>query len=82
MIYSIGDELVCKKAVSTLCLEMTNMAFTIAVGDKYIVSDRDDFPDSNEYHWYELMSIKDHHIVLNAWNDKGHMVIDDSFEKL
>ncbi len=81
MLYNIGDVLVCKNAVNAQCLEMTNPDFEIKCGDQYKVTDKDDFPDDNHCHWYELTSEKDKSIVLNAWNDEGHMIIDDSFEK-
>lgn len=81
MLYKIGDKLVCKQAVNAQCLEMTNPDFDINIGDVYIVTDKDDYPDDNRCHWYELASEKDKDIILNAWNDEGHMIIDDSFEK-
>lgn len=80
MLYSIGDVLVCKHTVNTGCLEATNPYFDIMVGDQYKVTDKDDFPDNHHCHWYELTSEKDKNIVLNAWNDPGHMIIDDKFE--
>jgi len=81
MIYNIGDLLVCKDSVNTQCLEMTNPCFDIEAGDRYRITDKDDYPDDNHCHWYELMSEKDKNIILNAWNDEGHMIIDDKFEK-
>ena len=81
MLYNIGDVLVCKNTVNAQCLEMTNPNFDIKCGDQYKVTDKDDFPDDNHCHWYELTSGKDKNIVLNAWNDEDHMIIDDSFEK-
>lgn len=80
MLYNIGDVLVCKNTVNARCLEMSNPDFGIKCGEKYKVTDKDDFPDDNHCHWYELTSEKDKSIVLNAWNDEGHMIIDDSFE--
>lgn len=82
MLYNIGDMLICKHSVNTQCLEMTNHCFDIKPGDRYKVTDKDDFPEDHHCHWYELTSEKDKSIVLNAWNDEGHMIIDDSFEKL
>ena len=81
MVYSINDILVCKQTVNAKCLEMTNPDFNIEAGEKYIVTDRDDYPDGNHCYWYELTSEKDHSIVLNAWNDRDHMILDDRFEK-
>lgn len=80
MLYNIGDVLVCKDAVNTRCLEMTNPSFDIMPGDPYKVTDKDDYPDDNHCHWYELTSVKDEKIILNAWNDEDHMIIDDKFE--
>jgi hypothetical protein len=50
--------------------------------DRYIVTDKDDYPEEHHCHWYELTSEKDKSIVLNAWNDEGHMIIDDKFERI
>lgn len=61
---------------------MTNPMFNIHVGDIYIVTDKDDYPDDNHCHWYELTSQKDKNMVLSAWNDEEHMIIDDRFEKV
>ena len=82
MLYNIGDKLKCKHEVNTQCLEMTNPMFNIHVGDIYIVTDKDDYPDDNHCHWYELTSQKDKNMVLSAWNDEEHMIIDDRFEKV
>jgi hypothetical protein len=82
MLYNIGDILVCKTAVDTRCLEMTNHSFIIMPEDRYIVTDKDDYPEEHHCHWYELTSEKDKSIVLNAWNDEGHMIIDDKFERI
>lgn len=82
MLYNIGDILVCKIAVDTWCLEMTNHSFIIMPEDRYIVTDKDDYPEEHHCHWYELTSEKDKSIVLNAWNDEGHMIIDDKFERI
>lgn len=79
MLYHIGDVLICTKKVNTKCLEMSNPEFEIMPDDKYIVTDKDDFPDENECHWYELTSVNDNLVFLNAWNDEGHMIIDESF---
>ena len=82
MIYNIGDELKCTHSISTKCLEMTNHDIEIQPGDIYIVTDKDDYPEKNDCHWYELTS-KDKTLVLNAWNDApDHMVIDDNFVKV
>ena len=81
MLYSIGDVIVCKGTVNARCLEMSNPDFDIKTGDQYKVTDKDDYPDDNPYHWYELTSEKDKSITLNAWNDEDHMIIDDKFEK-
>ena len=82
MLYNIGDKLKCKKETNTQCLEMCNPCFDIKVGDEYIVTDKDDYSDDNHCHWYELTSKQDDSVVLNAWNDEGHMIIDDTFEKV
>ena len=79
MLYNIGDVLVCKEAVNAQCLEMTNPCFDIKPGDEYIITDKDVYPNDNSSHWYELTSRKDG-IILNAWNDEGHMIIDDKFK--
>ena len=81
MLYNIGDVLVCKDTVNAQCLEMNNPNFDIKCGDQYKVTDKDNYPDNNHCHWYELTSEKDENIVLNAWNDPGHMIIDDKFDK-
>lgn len=82
MLYNIGDVLVCKDTVNAQRLEMSNPNLDITTGDQYKVTDKDNYPDDNHCHWYELTSKKDKNIVLNAWNDKGHMIIDDKFEKV
>lgn len=80
MIYNIGDILICKKQVCTLCLEATNPEFEIMPGDRYIVTDKDEWPDDHHCKWYELNK-EGTDIFLNAWNDKpDHMIIDDSFK--
>ena len=81
MLYNIGDVLVCKDTVNAQCLEMSNPDFDIKLDDRYKVTDKDNFPDDHHYHWYEFTSVKDNSIVLNAWNDKEHMIIDDKFER-
>ena len=43
MLYNIGDILVCKNIVNTQCLEMTNPCFDVKSGDRYKVTDKDDF---------------------------------------
>lgn len=80
MLYNIGDILVCKKPINTTCLEMSNPNFDIKSGDRYIVTDKDNYPASNPWHCYELTSEKDKNIVLNAWNDE-RMIVDKTFEK-
>lgn len=79
MLYSVGDKLICKRKVNTRELEMCNIPYDIKVGDEYIVTDKDDYPDENHCHWYELTS-KDRNVKLSAWNDEEHMIIDESFE--
>ena len=81
MLYNIGDKLVCKQTVNAQCLEMSNPDFDIKNGDVYTVTDKDDYLDDNHCHWYELTSTKDRDVVLNAWNDEGHMIVDDTFER-
>ena len=80
MIYSVGDTLICKKKVNSGCLEMTNHYYDIMPGDKFVVTDTDDWPENAECHWYELVPLNED-IVLNAWNDREHMVIDENFDK-
>lgn len=82
MLYNTGDILVCKETVNARCLEMSNPDFDIKCGDQYKVTDKDDYPDGHHCHWYELTSEKDKDIILNAWNDMDHMIIDDKFEKV
>ena len=82
MLYNIGDVLTCKNTVNAQCLDVTNPNFDIKTGDQYKVTDKDDFPDDNHCHWYELTSEKNKNDVLTAWNDSGHMIIDDNFEKV
>ena len=81
MLYNIGDILICKDNINAQCIEMSNPDFDIRIGDQYEVIDKDDFPDDNHCHWYELTSENDKSIILNAWNDEDHMIIDDKFEK-
>lgn len=60
---------------------MSNPVFNIEVGDIFTVTEKDDYPDDNHCHWYELTSEKDKNIVLDAWNDApDHMIIDNNFE--
>lgn len=80
MLYNIDDVLVCKESVNMRCLEMSNPNLDIKPGDQYKVTDKDDYPDENHCHWYELTSVIDEKIILNAWNDEDHMIIDDKFE--
>lgn len=79
--YEIGDILVCKKRVHTGCLEMTNPYFYIEVGDRYIVTDKSEYFEETGSQYYELTSEKDEDIILNAWNDRDHTVLDDNFYK-
>lgn len=82
MLYNIGDVLICKYLVNSQCLEMTNPNFDIKAGERYIITDKDDFPEDNHCHWHELTNEVDRKIVLNAWNDEGHMILDENFEIL
>lgn len=82
MVYNIDDIIVCRDKVNAQCLEMSNPNFDIKEGDRYKITDKDDYPDENSCHWYELTSEENQNMVLNAWNDEGHMIIDDKFEKL
>ena len=76
MLYNIGDKLKCKREVNSQCLEMSNPDFIINIGDIYIVTDKDDYPDDNHCHWYELTQEKDKTVILNVWNDEPeHMII-------
>lgn len=82
MLCNIGDILICTKEVNMQCLEMSNPDFNIKVGDIYIVTDKDDYPEENDCHWYELTS-KDKKLVLNAWNDApDHMIVDECFKRM
>lgn len=81
MLYNIGDVLICKYLVNAQCLDMTNPNLDIKAGERYIITDKDDFPDDNHCHWYELTNENNKNIVLNAWNDEGHMIVDDNFVK-
>ena len=78
MIYNVGDILVCKKKVDSNCLEMTNPYIEIKPGDRFKVTDMHKY---EKCQWCELESLKDKEIILNAWNDEDHMIIDDCFEK-
>ena len=83
MIYKIGDRLKCKQQINTKCLDMTNPEFDIKIADIYVITDRDDYPDENDCHWYELTSDNDGKNVLNVWNDNpDHLVLDEHFSKL
>ena len=55
MLYNVGDKLKCKHEVNTQCLEMTNPMFNIYVGDIYIVTDKDDYP---EILWEDIIMSK------------------------
>lgn len=81
MLYNIGDVLICRYPVNTQCFEMTNPNFDIKAGERYIITDKDDYPNDHHCHWYELTNENDRSIVLNAWNDEGHMIVDVNFEK-
>lgn len=81
MLYNVGDIIGCKVAVNSQCLEMCNHCFDIYPGERYRITDKDDYPDDNFCHWYELTSVNNSNIILNAWNDEGHMIIDEKFEK-
>ena len=66
-----------------VCGETGDPKFTINIGDIYIVTDKDDYPDNNHCHWYELTQEKDKTVILDAWNDEpDHMIVDDSFKKV
>ena len=82
MVYSIGDVLICRSTVNTQRLEMTNPCFDIQCGDLYVITDKDDYPDDNYCHWYELTARNDNEIVINAWNDEEHMILDKNFERI
>ena len=83
MLYNIGDKLKCKQEVKSKCFEMSNLEFIINIGDVYIITDKDDYPDDNNCHWYELTSQKDTSVIINVWNDKpDRMMVDDNFEKI
>ena len=83
MLYNIGDKLKCKQEIKSQCLEMSNSQFTINIGDIYIVTDKDDYPDDNHCHWYELTSQKDTSVIVNVWNDEpDRIIVDDNFEKI
>ena len=79
MIYNAGDILICKEGINTGCLEMTNTNYDIMQGDYFIVTDTEKYDTCQ---WCELVPLKDTEIILNAWNDEGHMIIDDCFEKV
>lgn len=79
LVYNVGDILVCRKTVDTGCLEMTNPRFDIEPGDRYLVSDTEKYETCQ---WCGLTSMEDDGITLNAWNDEGHMIIDECFEKI
>jgi hypothetical protein len=81
MLYEIGDILICKKEINSSELEMSNPNINIHIGDKYIITDKDDYPNNNPCHWYELESQANKNIYINAWNDEDHMVLDENFEK-
>ena len=82
MAYGVGDVLICKHTVNTQCLEMTNPCFDIQCGDMYVITDKDDYPDDYHCHWYEITAMNNNKIVLNAWNDEGHMILDEKFERI
>lgn len=78
MVYEVGNVLICKSKVHTGCLQATNPSFEIEVGDRFVITDEEYYPD-NDCHWYELTS-EDESIVLDAWNDRGHMILDEKFK--
>lgn len=45
MIYNIHDKIECKKETNGRCLELCNPDFDIKVGDEYIITDKDNFPN-------------------------------------
>lgn len=78
MIYNIGDKLKVKKEINALCMDMENPDVIIPKGEIFTVTDKDDYPENNHCHWYELTSENG---SLSAWNDSpDHMIIDDCFE--
>ena len=79
MVYEVGDILVCKSKIHTGCLQATNPWFDIEVGDRYIVTDKSEYFEETGSQYYELTSEKDEDIILNAWNDRDHTVLDDNF---
>ena len=81
MLYDVGDILVCKKEINSECLEMSNRNFDMMPGDKIIITDTGGEPEDAKCRWYEMVPLN-REVVLNVWNDEGHMVIDDNFEKL
>lgn len=81
MVYNVGDVLRCKKEVNSKELEMCNMNLVILPGDKFVIIDKDNYPDENPSHCYVLKKIfKKETVVIDAWNDEGHMILDDRFE--
>ena len=80
MIYNVGDILICKKKVNSGCLECTNHYYDIMPGDWFVITDTGDEPEDEECHWYELVPLN-MKIVLDAWNDKDHLVIDENFDR-
>lgn len=78
MEYKVGDILRCEKTINTQCLEMTNPCFDICIGDEYIVAYEESYKETG-CHWYGIV-FKDERVILNAWNDPGHMVLDDNFK--
>lgn len=83
MIYNIGDELKCTHSINAECLNMSNHDIEIQSGDIFVITDKDDYPEDNASHWYELTSKANKEICFGAWNDApDHMVIDDNFVKV
>lgn len=83
MLYNVNDKLECIKEINAQCLEMTNLDLDIKKEEVFIVTDKDDYPDENECHWYELTSLTNENIVLNVWNDfPDHLVIDKNFKRI
>ena len=70
-----------RKSIQPVLLEATNHYYDIMPGDKFVVTDTGDEPENAECHWYELVPLN-MRIVLNAWNDKEHLVVDENFDRL
>ena len=78
MLYNIGQKLRCKKSINAQCLNMENPDVEILVGEIFKITDKDEYPEENDCHWYWLDSETGR---ISAWNDEpDHMIIDDCFE--